>query len=249
MKYLILLPALLIFTTSLKANNCEMYILKGAQAEKNLKEKEAFVFYKKAIEANPKSIKALVGASIMCANIGHRQKSSATKEDYYKAAIIYAQRALKVNATNAEANYALAVAYGRKVYTIMLPKARIAMSAKIKKYAELAIQYNPKHYNALTILGMWHYERATLTFAEKKLVALLGGLPNGSINKSFYYLNRSRGIAPNNIATLFELGKVYQELGKRNDTKIVWQKALAQPNKNEDDKIRKLDIKKRLMKI
>lgn len=249
MKYLLLLPALFLFAFKLQASTADDLVKKGKQAERNLHEKDALNFYKKALVSNPKNVNALSGASIMCANIGHRQSSKSIKTDYYNASIIYAKRALKLNAKSAEANYAMAVAYGRKVYTIMLPKPRIAMSAKIKKYAELAIKYNPKHYKALTILGMWHYERATLTYAEKKLVALLGGLPNGSLKNSLYYLNKSRKLAPSNIATLFELGKVYKELGKRNDTRIIWTKALSQSNKNQDDPYRKKDIKKRLLKI
>ena len=249
MKHILLFAAFLFSNSFIQAKTSAEFIELGHAAEKNMHEKEALEYYKKAIKVNPRTIEALHSASIMCSSIGHRAKEAATKKAYYKAAIIYAKTALKVNSKNADANFALAIAYGRKVYLINSPKPRIAMSALIKKYAERTIQINPRHHEALTLLGMWHYERATLTFAEKKIVAFLGGLPKGSLGQAKKYLERSKGVSPNNIATLMELGKVYKETGRKNEVIKVWNQALTKSNQYREDILRKEEIRRRLRQI
>lgn len=249
MKYLLLVSTFLIYGNLLFAKNSKDYLVLGDNAVSNMQEKAALIYYKKALKLNPQEIEALNGASVMCSNIGNRSSLQANKKAYYNAAITFAKTALKVNAQNANANFAMALAYGRKVYLINAPKPRIAMSALIKKYAERAVRIDPKHNEALTMLGIWHYERATLTFAEKKIVALLGGLPNGSIIQAKEYLEKSKSIAPGNIATLVELGKVYKELGKKNKVLTLWKQALNKANQYKDDAARKTDLKKRLTSI
>ena len=248
MKGLLILISIIALSNLCVAQSSELeeYLNKAKNEKSNLNELAALVNYKKALKINPRSVEALCGASIMSANIGER--NSRSKKSLYEAAIIYAKTALKINPESAEANFALAVAYGRKVYTIMSPEPRIAMSAKIKKYAEQAVKYDDKHYEALTLLGIWHYERSTLTLAEKKIVSLLGGLPKGSLSQARQYLEKSQQIAPKNIATLLELGKVYKELGKTSLSRSTWKKALIASLQYQNDKRRKLEIKKRLAK-
>lgn len=249
MKFLFFLLFTIIFSPFSYAQTSQDYIKKGKTAMQKMQEKQALDFYKKALKINPTHIEALSYSSLLCANIGHRSNDSKFKKSYYEAAIIYARDALKVNSKNADANFAMAVAYGRKVYTIMSPKPRIAMSAKIKKYAEQAVLYNPNDYKALTLLGMWHYERATLTFAEKKIVAFLGGLPNGSLQNARNYLEKSLRLNSKNIATYLELGKVYKEIGKKQESIKTWQKALALMNQYQDDNNCKKEIRARLARI
>ncbi len=248
-KHFVLLFLFSFSYTFIHAKSGKEFLEAGKVAQKKLLEKEALEYYKQAIKENPREIEALNQASILCSNIGHRATNMASKKSYYKAAAIYAKTALKINPKNANANFAMAVAYGRKVYLINSPKPRIAMSALIKQYAERSIQINPNHSEALTLLGMWHYERATLTFAEKKIVAFLGGLPSGSLAQAKKYLERSKSLSPNNIATLMELGKLYKEIGTRNEVIKIWNQALTKSNQYKDDVSRKKEIKRRLAKI
>jgi tetratricopeptide (TPR) repeat protein len=234
---------------SLLANSSQEFVNLGRSAQENLNEQKALAYYKKALKVNPRNIEALSQSSILCANIGNRSKKNTTRDDYYKASKTYATLALRIEPNNANANFAMAVFYGRKVYTVMFPKSRIALSAKIKKYAEKAVRIQPNHYEALTILGMWHYERATLTVAEKQIVSILGGLPKGSLNEAIQYLEKSKSIAPENITNLLALGNVYKELGKKDRCSKIWSKALLLKNQYQDDIQRKKKIKQRLAKL
>lgn len=249
MKNLFAFLSAIVFSLSAFAHTGMEYTVKGNKAQHQLNEQEALKYYEQAIKLNPRNVEALSQASIMCANIGNRSTNNLTRDKYYKTALTYAQLALKLAPKNADANFAMAVYYGRKVYTVTYPKSRIALSAQIKKYAERTLQYQPNHFEAMTILGMWHYERATLTYAEQKIVAFLGGLPDGSLKEAKQYLRKSNAIAPNNITTHFALGKICKEEGNKKQCIIYWTKALKMKAQYQDDLAKKQDIKKRLANI
>ncbi len=246
-----LLPilALLLMCNNLFALTSNDYLRKGQLAEIKLQEVKALELYNKAIKLNPNNAEALSCAALLYSNIGSRKANNQQKEGFYKKAMKFATRSYKLEPTNANTNFAMAVIHGREVFMTSLPKAKIRWSAKMKKYADRAVKFDPMHKDAWALLGFWHYERATLTKIEKNIVGLLGGLPPGSIKQSIYCINKCKSIDKNHVMNLLTLGKVYKHLGKKEKAKSTWNIAINSKTIHFNDKLYKIEAKRRLSKI
>ena len=70
----------------------------------------ALAKFKEALRVKPTHIHALSKSSELCSRIGQRQTNTKVRDEYYKAAKIYAETALMVDSTNSEANTSMAIA-------------------------------------------------------------------------------------------------------------------------------------------
>ncbi len=243
MKRILLLFTLFTFGLCNVVNASSENVTKAKSAIKAKNEKQAFEYYKKAMKANPRDAEALAGASLMCSRIGNRTADKSLRSSYFKAANTYANAALKVAPTSAEANYVKSVALGR-VALISGAKDKVAASRNIKKYAEKAIKYNSKHAGAWHVLGRWNYGVATLNFAERAAAnALFGGIPEGSIAKCISCYKKSMSYDPSYILNYLELGKAYIEDGQTSAAKSILAKGMKKPSLLQDDDATKKECK------
>ncbi|MGC4103506.1 hypothetical protein [Ferruginibacter sp.] len=120
-------------------------------------EMAALAKFKEALHINPIQIHALSKSSELCSRIGQRQTNAKSRDDYYNAARIYAQTALKVDSTNSEANTSMAIMLGRTTLT-KSGKEKVASAKDLKKYVDAALKSNPSNFLAWHVLGRWHYE-------------------------------------------------------------------------------------------
>ncbi len=101
-------------------------------------------------------------------------------------------------------------------------KEKVAASRSIKKYAELALKYDPKNAGAWHVLGRWNYGVATLNLAERTAAkALFGGLPEGSLDRAIACYKKSMRYDPDYLLNYLELGKAYKEKGDYTSAKKV----------------------------
>jgi tetratricopeptide (TPR) repeat protein len=221
------------------------YLIKeGELLEKAMKDEEAVKKYQEALRLSPNDLKALVKTSEMNSIIGNRQKDKKKKEEYYNAARTYAESALKVNTTDADANYVMAMAMGRMAL-IKSGKEKVQKVRDIKKYADASLAANPKHFKALHILGKWHLEVTTLNFAEKAaLKVVYGGLPEASLPLAILNFEKARAIDPWFILNYLELSKAYKENGQSDKAIEVLTKMQKLPPKTLDDAGYKAEGKK-----
>ncbi len=230
---------LLLFITTMGLSTAALassdLVDKAKASIKSKDEQKAFEYYKQAIKKSPKDHEALSGASLMCSRIGNRTANKKLRSSYFRAANTYADAALKVAPTSAEANYVKSVALGR-VALISGSKEKVAASRNIKKYAEKAIKYKPKHAGAWHVLGRWNYGVATLNFAEKAAAnSLFGGLPDGDISTAISCYKKSMTYDPSYIRNYLELGKAYIEDGKTSEAKSILAKGMKKPSVIQDD--------------
>lgn len=221
------------------------YLIKeGEQLGKAMKDEEALKKYQEALRLSPNDLKALVKTSEMNSIIGYRQKDKKKKEEYYNAAHTYAEAALKVNTTDADANYVMAMAMGRMAM-IKSGKEKVQKVKDIKKYADASLASDPKHFKALHVLGKWHFEVTTLNFAEKAaLKVIYGGLPEASLPLAILNFEKARGIDPWFILNYLELAKAYKENGQSDKAIEVLTKMQKLPPKTLDDAGYKAEGKK-----
>jgi tetratricopeptide (TPR) repeat protein len=157
---------------------------KAKTLDETAHEEEALQEYLSILKLDPANNEATRNISLLYSKIGNREKESDNKKAYFKVASQYATNALKQNPSDAESNFCMAVALGRMAL-ISSPKEKVAASRDIKKYAELALSFNPTHAGAWHVLGKWNYEVANLNFAERAAADyLFGGIPDGSLDEA-----------------------------------------------------------------
>jgi tetratricopeptide (TPR) repeat protein len=243
------MTALMLFLSFILYSNAQdvNYLIKeGEKLAKAMKDEEALKQYLEALKLSPNDLKALVNTSEMNSIIGNRQKDKKKKEEYYAAARTYAESALKVNASDADANYVMALAMGRMAM-IKSGKEKVQNVRDIKKYADAALAVNPNHFKSLHILGKWHLEVTMLNFAEKAaLKVLYGGLPPASLPLAILNFEKARAIDPWFILNYLELAKTYKENGQSDKAIDVLTKMQKLPPKTLDDPGYKAEGKKLL---
>ncbi|CAL1517330.1 hypothetical protein [Chitinophaga sp. MM2321] len=229
-----------------KAQSVDEMVEQAKQLELQMKEPDAFEKDKEILKIQPDDIRALTQASQLCSRIGNRQKSKDDKTNYFNQAKSYAQQALKVDPNNADANNAMAVAMGRMAL-ISGAKDKVAASKEVKKYAELAIKFNPALAQAYHVLGKWNFEVANLNAFERGAAKMLfGGLPEGSLQEAINNYEKCRQLDPGFILNYYELARSYKENDQQEKAIEVLKKALTLRNIYQDDASIKADCKKML---
>lgn len=199
-------------------------------------EKAAFLKFKEVLKLNSTNIYALNKCSELCSRIGQREiQNTKLRDDYYLAAKIYAQTALKVDPNNSEANCVMAIALGRSSMS-KSGREKIVNAKEIKKYVDAAIANDPQNFKAWHVLARWQYEISNLNSLERGLVKVLyGGLPPATIKQSITAFEKARALRPEFILNYLEMAKAYKDDNNKTKAIAYLQLMLTLPNQTEDD--------------
>lgn len=218
------------------AQDVNVLLKEADNLEIKLKEIEALDKYKQILVIDAKNIKALVKASELSAAIGARLPAKKDKQLYFQSSLAFAQRAIGVNANDADANYVMAVASGKLTDVEKENKKVIAYVNDIKTYADKALAINPKHAKANYTLGKWHLEMVNLSGFKKTAVKLFyGGLPNATIENAILYMEKCRSYDAYFILNYLDLAKAYKQDNKPPKAIEVLQKLVKLPLRTADD--------------
>jgi tetratricopeptide (TPR) repeat protein len=201
------------------------------------REQQALEAYKKILEENPNHYTALWRTSFLYSRLGNRFKEKDDQKEYFNKAISFAERALQVKSTGAQANFVMAVAKGRKAL-ISGARDRVAASRDIKKYADRAIKYDSTHAGAWHVLGRWNFKVANLSWIERAAAnTLFGGIPGDASNrKAVKYINKAIDLNDQYVLYFHDLATVYEDLGQDKKAISACRKGLDTPNLTPDDK-------------
>jgi len=159
------------------------------------------------------------------------------------------EAAQKLSPNNAEILARFARIYGQ-LALFEGGKKKIKMAQQIKKYCEHALALNPNQSTAHAVLGVWHYELATLNPIEKAFANLFyGKIPKGDFNQSIDHLQKAVKADPNVIFFRLALAKSYLKVKNKKEANSHLEKALALPETVAVDRIYKEEIKQLLKKI
>lgn len=235
MKTLVLFFVSFFSILSAIAQDIQVIIKEADRLEALPDEKASFLKFKEALKIQSTHLYALSKCSELCSRIGQRQKNAKLRDEYYAAAKIYAETALKINANYAPANCAMAIALGRSSMS-KSGKEKIINAREIKKYVDAALKNDSRNFKAWHVLGRWHYEINNLTMLERAAVKVLyGGLPSASIKESIIAFEKARSLYPGFILNYLEMAKAYKEDGKKDKAIAYINTMLTLPNLTEDD--------------
>ena len=213
-----------------------MLINEGNKLESVPDEKAAFKKFKEVLKLNATNIYALNKCSELCSRIGQRETvNTQLRSDYYKAAKIYAETALKVDPKNSEANCVMAIALGRSSMS-KSGKEKIENAKEVKKYVDAAIAGDAKNFKAWHVLGRWQYEISNLNGLERSLVKILyGGLPPATLKQSIQAFEKARALRPEFLLNYYEMAKAYKDNNNKAKAIAYLQLMITLPIQTEDD--------------
>jgi tetratricopeptide (TPR) repeat protein len=211
-------------------------ILKEAdKLEAAIDEKSALVKFKEALKLQPNNLHALVKCAELCCSIGNREPNTKARDEYYKAALIYAKTAYKLYPDSDASNVAMAIAIGR-IVLLKSGKEKIASVKELKNYVDKAIAVNANNFKAWHILGKWHYELSNLNTLEKTAAKIMyGALPASSLASAILCYEKTKNLSSNFALNYLELAKAYKRNGEKTKAIAQLNYLLTLPNKVQDD--------------
>jgi len=228
------------------AQPVEELVKQADMLESQLKEEEAYQKFKEVIKQQPTHLHALTRCSELASRIGRRQSTKEKQMDFYKAAKIYAERALRVNPKDSDANVAMSFAYAR-MSLLKNGKEKVEYVREIKNYADRALVYNPKNFKALFVIARWHYEVSNLNGMERAAVKVFfGGLQRNSLDSAVYYYEKVKALSPEFVLNYLELAKAYHRNNKKTKAIETLNHLLRLPNIAADDPTIKSEAKQLL---
>jgi len=234
-----LLIPLLLFTCSTFfsfGQDINALIKEGNRLESVPDEKGAFRKFKEVLKLSATNIYALNKCSELCSRIGQRETvNTKLRSDYYAAAKIYAETALKVDPANSEANCVMAIALGRSSMS-KSGRDKIENAKEVKKYVDAAIAGDNRNFKAWHVLGRWQYEISNLNGLERGLVKLFyGGLPPATLKQSIASFEKARALRPEFLLNYYEMAKAYKDNDNKAKAIAYLQLLITLPNQTEDD--------------
>ncbi len=176
---------LLLASKLLFAQDVPTLLKEASNLERSFKDEQAVDKYKEVLAANHNNMQSLVRSSELSSAIGARQTDKKAKLDYYTRAKDYADKALSIDSTSADANYVRAVAAGKLSEVETENKKTVVDLKEMKTYADKALSINPNHGKANYVLGKWNFEMVSLGWTKKAAIKVLfGGMPDATMQNT-----------------------------------------------------------------
>jgi tetratricopeptide (TPR) repeat protein len=218
-----------------RADDADALIAKGDRCDKQLLTKEALENYLPANKLEPDNVNLLVR---IARQYRHLMSDASSKNEKLQLGLVsleFANRAATLAPKNSEAQLSPAISYG-KMLPFMGSKDQVNASPKIKAAADRALQLDPSNDTAWHVLGRWNRVLASINPVKRALAkALYGDLPVTTNEAAEKCLLKAIEINPNRCIHHIELGRVYAQMGRKDDARKCIQEGLAMPNKEKDD--------------
>ena len=112
------------------------------------------------------------------------------------------------------------------------PAARAAFTWGVSP--PLAI--DPRNDNAWHILGRWNRVLAEISGAKRFLAGMIyGQLPKGSYEEAERDIKKAIDINPKRLMHYVELGRIYADMGRKEEARELINKGLGMPDTEKDD--------------
>lgn len=249
MKYHALSIIILLFISSISAQDVTPLLDEAAKLEKNLQEKEALETYQSILKIQPDQITALCKAAELTGRLGSRLKNNDQKSAFYEASKIYAEKALSQKQNYADAYYAMAYTT-MKLATVTKGKEKAANLRDMKFYADSALLFTPSHAGALYIAGKWNIEIYNLNAGEKAAIKVLfGGMPKASLDAAIHDFEKARAANPWMLVNYLDLATTYVQNHNTDKAIEILNKMVKMPPRTGDDESLKAEGRKLLASL
>jgi len=194
----------------------------------------ALTLFEQALALDPNNYEATWRAAQALADIGKQypdEGKNPTRDSLYIRAESLARIAVRLDSTDADGHFMMAVAIGRTSLT-KGGKERVRNAKVIRDETLRALEINPNHDKAYHVLGRWNAEIRRLSgltrfFAKTFLGAAI--FNEASWDKAVEYLNKAVALSPENIYHRLDLALVYIDLDQYSKAREQLQAVLELP--------------------
>ncbi len=237
-RLLILYPvmaALLLAGATTRAGSADELIAKGNGYYDKLNATEALKYYLPAEKLEPNNVRLLVRISREYRHLMSDASKTEEKLRLGRIAVAYAKRAAALGPTDAEAQLAVAISYG-KLQPLESTKEKLETSRIIKTEADKAIKLDPRSDLAWHVLGRWSMGYAEITGLKRALAEVTyGKLPAPTYAEAARCFEKAIELKPDRLMHYIELGVVYSRMGRTADARRVIGQGLALRETEKDD--------------
>ncbi len=224
-------------------------IAKGDVRDAKFQSNEALQCYLPAEKISPNNPALLTKISRQYRHLMTDDCPAAQKLRLGQTAIAYAKRAAAAGPNDADAQLSVAVSYG-KTLPYLGTGDRIEACHMIKESADKTLRLAPNDDLAWHILGRWHRTLAEVSSLKRAVAQLAyGKLPSSTFEESARCFEKAIELNPNRLMHYVELGKVYSEMGQKDNARHFIDKGLAMKETEKDDPETKKEGRELLAKL
>lgn len=217
------------------AESVNILVEKGKAFERKFQAKDALPLYLSAEKVEPKDPELLVRIARQYRYLMTDASDTREKLRLGHIALDYSTRAAAYGPRDSDAQLAPAITLG-KMLPYLSTKEQVAASPRIKDSADKALAINPQNDNAWHILGRWNRVLAEVSSAKRFVAGLIyGQLPKGSIEEAEKDMKKALAINPHRLMHYIELGRIYAQMGRKEEAREFIDKGLAMPDTEKDD--------------
>jgi tetratricopeptide (TPR) repeat protein len=226
--------ALLVTSGALRAQSADTLIAEGDLFYAKLQASEALKYYLPAEKLDPNNVRLLVHISREYRHLMSDESDRTGKVKLGSMAVEYAKRAAAIDPKDPDAQLAVAISYG-KVQPYEGYRQRFDAVHVIKSAADKTIELDPHNDLGWHVLGRWYQGLAEVDPLHRALAQALGGLPPATYQDAATCFEKAIQLNPNRLMHYIALGKVYVEMGKKDEGCRLIQKGLAMQCTEKDD--------------
>lgn len=236
MRHLLASALICLGTSSLfAAPSADQLVEKAKGFEKKFQTKEALPLYLAAEKLDPQNCQILVRIARQYRYLMTDATANDEKLRLGHLALDYSQRAAAACPRDCDAQLATGITLGKMV-PFMPTKEQVAASPKIKASVDKALQIDPNNDTAWHVLGRWNRVLADVNTLKRTLAGMIyGSLPKGSNEEAERDMKKAIELNPNRLMHYIELGRIYAQMGRKDDARKFINKGLAMPNAEKDD--------------
>ena len=229
--------------------SAEDLVEKGKVYEKKFQAKDALPYYLAAEKLEPQNCHVLVRIARQYRYLMTDAAAKGEKLRLGHLALDYSARAAAAGPRDCDAQLATAITLG-KMLPILPTKEQVAASPKIKESVDKALKLDPNSDTAWHVLGRWNRVLADVNLLKRALAEMLyGSLPKGSNEEAERDMKKAIELNPNRLMHYIELGRIYAQMGRKDDAQHFINKGLAMPDSEKDDPETKQRGKETLQKL
>jgi len=231
------------------AESADRLIDKGKVFERKFQANEALPLYLSAEKIEPKNPELLVRIARQYRYLMTDASDTQEKLRLGHLALDYSTRAAECGPKDCDAQLAPAITLG-KMLPYMPTKEQVSASPRIKESVDKALAIDPRNDNAWHILGRWNRVLAEISGAKRFLAGIIyGGLPKGSYEEAERAMKKAIALNPNRLMHYIELGRIYAQMGRKDEARELINKGLGMPDAEKDDPETKQRARETLAKL